>query len=306
MPLPADSRSELPAHLLTAHVGRSLTAFAADWLLIVACFAAAVYFTNPLVDVAAALLIGRTQLALAVLMHDGAHGSLAKSRVVNDVLGQTLAAGPLLLSMFAYRGGHLQHHRAPMAADDPVAVVFGIGDFPISRRRLAWRLLKDFTSLGYWQSVRDFASGKFRHVLVRDRTARPMRTVLVLGSIAMTNGILLGSLAAAGHAGLYLGLWILPALTVLQVCARVRAIFEHAGYGPADDQTLNSRSIGRPTWQTFWFGPHGAHFHIEHHRHVRVPFHRLRAVHEWMNLRGELPATNLYRGYGAVLKSVTH
>jgi fatty acid desaturase len=60
----------------------------------------------------------------------------------------------------------------------------------------------------------------------------------------------------------------------------------------------------RPSWQTFFCGPHGIHFHIEHHQHVRVPFYHLPAVHALMQARGELPAANLCTGYGQVLRQV--
>jgi fatty acid desaturase len=101
------------------------------------------------------------------------------------------------------------------------------------------------------------------------------------------------------------GLWLLPALTLLQVMGRVRAIMEHAGYLAGKDQRLNARTIVRPSWQTFFFGPHAVHFHIEHHENVRVPFYRLSGVHRAMASQGLLPASNLYRGYGAILREVT-
>ena len=125
------------------------------------------------------------------------------------------------------------------------------------------------------------------------------RRVLVL------NGILLGTLFLVGHPWLYLGLWALPALTLLPFFGRMRAIMEHAGYGYSADQRLNARTIVRPNWQTFFFGPHLIHFHIEHHVYVRVPFYNLPAVHRAMAAEGLLPTKNLHRGYGSILREVT-
>ncbi|NYF23115.1 fatty acid desaturase [Xanthomonas sp. JAI131] len=295
----------LPPALRRLSPWRSALALASDWAMIALCFAAAIRYPHPLVYLLAALLVARTQLALAVMMHEGAHGLLARRQTHNDLLAQLCAAGPLFLSLFAYRQGHLQHHRAPMADDDPVAIVFGIADYPVSRRRLAARLLRDVTGIGYALAVRDALRRRRAHAPESGAPAPAGHLPLVLGSIAVSNGVLLGTLAVLGHAGLYLGLWLLPALTFLQLFARIRAIAEHAGYPACEDQRRNARSIVRRSWQTFFCGPHAIHYHIEHHQYVRVPFYRLSAVHRWMRAHGQLPAANLYRGYGAVLREVS-
>jgi fatty acid desaturase len=296
--------SYLPEDLMKITPLRAINALLLDWALIGFCFACAIYFAHPAVYLFAAVLIARTQLALAVLMHESAHGLLTRNRYINDFIGQAFTAAPLMLSMFAYRRGHLQHHRAPMASNDPVAIVFGIADYPISRRQLIWRLFKDLSSISYFLSMRDFLTGKHRHLLTRQKT-KPATSAFVVVSILVTNCILLGMLAAIGRPELYLGLWIVPALTFLQVFARVRAIAEHAGYPAGEDQIRNARSIVRRSWQTFFFGPHCIHYHIEHHQCVRAPFYRLQEIHNVMNSQGVLPAANLYQGYGQVLKDVT-
>lgn len=296
--------SPLPAGLRTIQPWRAIAALLLDWLLIAACFGAALAAPHPLVLAAAGILIARTQLALAVLMHDSAHGTLLRPRWLNDLAGQMLAAAPLGMSLPMYRHGHLAHHREPMTSTDPVAVIFQVNDYPVSRRELVWRLLRDLSSLGYFLSLRDFARGRFRHLPKPEQPGQPS-TIVVIGSIAAIHGGMLAALWYAGNALLYPLLWLLPMLTVFQLFARIRAIAEHAGYGPDPDQTRNARSIEAPNWQTFFCGPHAIHYHIEHHAHPGVPFYRLRRVHALMRSRGELPAANLYRGYGGVLRDVS-
>ena len=155
-------RPPLPAHLTTISNPRALLAVALDWALIAACFVAAIRFSHPLVFLLSAILIARTQLALAVLMHESAHGTLLSYRRLNDIAGQLFAAAPLLLVMDFYRSGHLQHHRAPMVADDPVATIFGIDDYPVTRRELVWRLFKDATGIGYLLSARNLVRTRQR------------------------------------------------------------------------------------------------------------------------------------------------
>ncbi len=295
----------LPPHLTRLAPWRSMAALVLDWALISACFALAIAWPHPLVYLCCAILIARTQLALAVMMHESAHGVLAGTRAVNDFVGQAFAAAPLMLSMFAYRRGHMQHHRAPMASNDPVAIMFGIADYPVSKNELAWRLFKDVTSISYFLSVRDILMRK--HAAAPADNSAPANTAFfTIASILLVNGLMFAVLVALGHPLLYAGLWLLPALTFLQVFARVRAITEHAGYPASEDQSENARSIVRRSWQTFLFGPHCIHYHIEHHLNVRVPYYHLAQVHALLKSQGKLPAANLYQGYAKVLADVTY
>ncbi|OXI48086.1 fatty acid desaturase family protein [Burkholderia aenigmatica] len=279
-------------------------ALAGDWLMIAAAFAVAIAFPHPLVYVLAAIVIARSQLALAVMMHEGSHGLLARNRRANDALGQLFAAGPLWLSLRTYRAGHLKHHRAPMQSDDPVALLFGVRDYPVSRGRLIGRLLAYACGIGYVTSVVKLARGEFAHALPKVAKSRAYAAWEVASMLA-GNGALFGALAWAGHPLLYVTLWIVPSVTLLPLAGQVRAIFEHAGLPACADQSRNARTIVRRSWQTFLFGPHAIHFHIEHHLFTRMPFHNLPVVHRQLAQRQLLPGGNLYAGYGAVLRDVS-
>ena len=80
----------IPRCVCASRVGAAL---AGDWLMIAVAFAVAIAFAHPLVYALAAIVIARSQLALAVMMHEAAHGLLARNRRVNDALGQLFAAG---------------------------------------------------------------------------------------------------------------------------------------------------------------------------------------------------------------------
>ncbi|VAW77428.1 Fatty acid desaturase [hydrothermal vent metagenome] len=296
----------LPNHLTQISLFKSLAALLADWLLIGVCFAVVIWYPHVISYTLAAIIIARTQLALAVLMHESAHGVFHTNRRLNDTLGQVLTAAPLFLSMYVYRQGHMQHHVAPMSSDDPISVVFGIGDYPISRKQLCWRLFKDLTSIAYFQTLYDLLNGKSKQALQKIKVkSKKSRKVFVVASILAVNGLLFAVLFTLGHGLLYFVLWLLPALTLLQVFARIRAITEHAGYPPGDDQAKNARTIVKSSWQTFFFGPHCIHYHIEHHLNVRAPFYRLPDIHAYLQENGKLPQENLYSGYGKVLADVT-
>lgn len=279
-------------------------ALLADWGLIAAAFACAAIWPHPITYVLAALLIARSQLALAVLMHESAHGLLLRGQKANDLLGQWLAAGPLFLSLRTYRAGHLKHHLQPMEHDDPVVAVFGLGDYPLPRGKLALRLVADLCGVGYFISAARFARGDYRAIMPRvDKS--PRQVLGELCSMLAGNGALFGLLAWSGHPWLYLGLWLLPAITLLPLLGRVRAIMEHAGLPVDADQSRNARSIVRPNWQTFLCGPHAIHYHIEHHLYVRVPFYQLGGLHRQLAAAQLLARGNLYRGYVGVLRDIS-
>lgn len=283
---------------------RSLLALLADWGLIALAFVCAVIWPHPLIYLAAAIIIARSQLALAVIMHESAHGVLLRHQGLNDGIGQALAAGPLFISLETYRVGHLKHHVAPMRHDDPVVAVFGLGDFPMARGKLVGKLLADLCGLGYCLSAWRIARGDYREIMPKAQKSPRLKAWEVL-SMLLSNGLLFGLLAASGHPWLYLGLWLLPAITLLPLMGRIRAIMEHAGLPECADQSQNARSIVRPNWQTFLCGPHAIHYHIEHHLFVRLPFYHLRTVHEQLVAQQRVPEANLYGGYIAILKDVS-
>jgi len=283
---------------------RAWFALLMNWVLITGAFAMAIRFNSWPVYLLAAALIARTQLALAVMMHEAAHWLLTPSRRVNDIVGQWFAAGPLCLSLATYRTGHLRHHVDPMVHDDPVAVIFNITDYPISRRRLLGRLLGDITGCTYVVGVWKTCCGAYSKLLATPKSRR-LRWFEAVSFLAL-NLVMAVALAWHGELMLYLWLWILPSATLLPLLGRIRAIMEHAGFGPDADQSRNARTIVRPSLQTFFFGPHAIHYHIEHHLFVRVPFYRLREVHATLVARHALPAGNLYKGYGRVLMDVSH
>ncbi|AHY59584.1 fatty acid desaturase family protein [Stenotrophomonas rhizophila] len=281
-----------------------LLALLGDWGLIVAAFVMAIVVPHPLTYLLAALVIARSQLALAVIMHESAHGLLLPRQRLNDLVGQWAAAGPLFISLQTYRAGHLKHHLHPMRHDDPVAAVFGLADYPQPRGTVAMRLLADLCGIGYLISAFKLVRGDYSAIMPAvDKSRRTL--AWEVGSMLASNALLFGLLAWSGHPLLYLGLWLLPAITLLPFMGRVRAIMEHAGLPACDDQSRNARSIVRRNWQTFVFGPHAVHYHIEHHLYVRMPFYHLHRVHADLVAQRLIPGENLHDGYIGVLRSVT-
>ncbi len=289
-----------------------------DWCLIILTFALAIAFPHPVVWTLCFVMNARHQLALAILMHDGSHRRLFKSFAANDFVSQFLCAAPLFFSMYSYQRLHLKHHRAPLAPDDPDLSL--TGGYPVSRGSLARKLLRDASGLSYIKFIRYFVY-MARKPKTLDKPARIEKDAgprelkmqggggkislpLILISIVLANLSIWLPLFLVGHGWLYLFLWVIPAVTALQVLLRIRGIAEHAGYQANEDQRMNARTVLNPL-QTFLFAPHNVNYHIEHHVYPAVPFHNLPKLHRILREKNLLPEANVYRGYGKILRELT-
>src|SRR6185369_16076339 len=88
------SRDEIRALTRSSNAAGAL-AIAWTWLVIAASFAALAMWPHPLVFAAAAIVLAGRQLALAILMHEAAHGTLFRTRWLNEHLADWLCARPV-------------------------------------------------------------------------------------------------------------------------------------------------------------------------------------------------------------------
>ena len=286
----------------------TMKALAFDWGGIAALLALAIYFPNPAVYFFCFIFIARQQLALAILMHDGAHGRLFASPFWNNYVGQILTASPLFISMGFYRRLHLRHHLDPLAPGDPDLSL--IGGYPVNGKSFLRKILRDFLGVSFFKFFAYFFFMKPRRhegtpplkVPRADRGPQLGLQSVLLWSVIM-NGILFSGLYLVGHPLLYITLWMLPMMSPLQILLRIRGITEHAGYAPNKDQRLNTRTVLNPL-QTFFFAPHHVNYHIEHHLYPSIPCQNLRQAHHLLKERHSLPEANIFRSYRPVLNQL--
>jgi fatty acid desaturase len=238
----------------------------------------------------AVAVIGSRQLGLAVLMHEAAHWRLSPRHRLNDRLGAWLCAAPVFADLPRYRRRHHEHHRRTQQADDPdlalasvpgplwLAALGDLGGLTALWWLLAWRPWRGGGSSPSWRQLR-----------------RPLAA----------NAALVAALAVAGHAHLYLLLWLLPRLTWYPLLARIRDAAEHARVGDADDVLRNARTTAAGPLARAFLAPYWVNHHLEHHLLVFVPCWRLPAAHALLLAKGHGPAMELAPGYAGVLRRVT-
>ena len=277
---------------------RSWASVITNWGLVFASFALVAWSPNPLTILLALTVIGTRQLGFAVLMHEAAHRTLFENRTVNDVVGNWVCAYPVWSDLGPYRRYHLQHHAKNWTADDPDLKL--ATPFPVtwaSMRRKIWRDLSGQTAwkrvkyvlkrdLGVGQNVQQFGSnGSWRN----------------LRGVAITNLILLGLLAALGHAELYL-LWIGAWFTTHHLVTRLRSIAEHAMIPDPNDPLRNTRTTLASWWERLFVAPNCVNYHLEHHLIMTIPHYKLRRMHRILRERGVPEGACVERGYLGVLQ----
>jgi len=290
------SRDDIDA-LLEMRDWKSWRSIAVNWALVAASFVLVARWPNPITVLVAVFVIGARQLGFAVLMHEAAHRTLFRNRRLNDWAGNWLCAYPVWGDLYPYRPYHLQHHAKTWTADDPDLAL--ANPFPITRASLRRKVWRDLSGKTGWK--------RFRATLKRDlgssrgRVRRNFDAGLeALHGVAITNGVLLALLVAAGHPALYL-LWIAAWLTSYSLVMRVRSIAEHAMIPDPESDVGNTRTTLARWWERLLIAPNYVNYHLEHHLLMTVPHYNLPRMHRLLRDRGVLGDACVTHGYPGVL-----
>jgi fatty acid desaturase len=279
--------------------GIGLLCVAHAWLVIGASMALYALWPNPLTFVLAVLLIGSRQLGLAILMHDGAHGVLMRTRAWNEWVSQWLCAYPVFTNTIPYRYYHLQHHRLTQQADDPDLVLSA--SFPITRASFRRKMIRDITGqTGFKQRRAQLrnALGKPGEPLAKRFAAFRSK----MGGMVVANLVLLTLITAFGKPHYYLMFWLLPLITWQQVITRIRNIAEHAVVPDNDDVLRNARTTYASWWERALIAPYWVNYHVDHHMLMYVPCYNLPKLHTLLLAKGYGPRMEIQPNYWTMLK----
>jgi fatty acid desaturase len=297
------TREEL-RRLCGVHVRQSLLAIGWTWGWIAASFALFIAYPGVLTWILAAVIVSGRQMALAVLMHEGAHYLLARDRRVNDRISDWLCATPLLLDTAAYRKIHTQHHRHTWTEDDPDLVY--ADHYPVSRASFARKVARDLSGISglkrYYGLARLFAGLDPFGRGCEGRSAAGIVATFVRAQpwFLGWNVAIFAACTAAGNPWAYALVWVVPSLTGLSLIFRLRNIAEHAVVGdPAKKLTQTRTTLAHPLVR-FFVAPHNANYHIEHHLYPFLPHDRLPEVHRLLASRGALDDAEIAHGYLSV------
>jgi fatty acid desaturase len=294
-----DFRQALPKELVQKltrrDAWRATLAILHDVAVLAMAIAAGLWFwPDPLVVLAAIIVIGTRQHALFVVAHESAHYLLYDNRRLNDLAGRACA---MLqgLSMCTYRVIHRLHHNNLYGELDPDTALHG--GYPRGKAYLVKRLLKDLSGLTAWKTYAYFLGGApalntSTNVALRPlddtseklrKEARSDRNLVIAFHV-----VLLALFAWSGYLVQYLVLWILPLVTVVQAILRLRAVAEHGATTDFSSPLTAARTNLGPAWLRWALFPHNVNYHVEHHLYASVPQYNLPALHAEMESRGIL------------------
>jgi fatty acid desaturase len=273
----------LTAGLITLALGFGVAVWPSPWLAL------------------SVLVIGVQQHAMFILAHEAAHCRLFRSRALNDGVGRLIgmASG---ISMCTYRVIHRLHHNHLYTEDDPDTAIHG--GYPRGVAYLWKKLAQDLLGLNAWKTFAYFFGAPAinaesnRAVRPLDDTSAALRAsarsdrwaVLAFQLGAPVVAFALGGWAALT---LYLLLWLLPMLTVLQPILRLRAIAEHGAVTDLSSALTAARCNRTTGTLGNWLGrallfPHHVNHHLEHHLYPAVPHYHLPELHRLLQAKGVL------------------
>lgn len=255
------------------------------------------------------LMIGAHQRGLSTILHDSAHGVLARSRWLNFLLGTFPTAWAIFQRHFAYKKSHVHtHHPFLGRADKDPDFAFFIKEGVYSpasdgiywRRVVLWPLLgsKTIAYLKYlirnrYQMLLDRLEGKARAPAPDGWRHHFDRWGFVAFWIAIA--------ATAVHFDVWreiLLFWIVPYLTTFHIIGWFIEMSEHCSSTSAPwvnvFMSRNRRSRHVEKWLT---GINNDHHHLDHHLDPSTPFWLLPRAHA-IRMRDRVYAEHCARSGG--------
>ena len=239
------------------------------------------------------LLIGARQRALASVLHESCHMTLARKRGLNDFLGKWMAGYPIFQSHAAYRLSHVRDHHSflgdPKRDPDYInCIETGLTGVRDSR---------DFLRRFVFKTILLGNVPNYLKYLVANRLGTIASDPREAFGLVVTHALLIAAFtAAAGWSG-YLLYWLLPYLSTFQIIGWLSEICEHYRLYERRHSSLEMTRNRFPSWwERIFVGMHGDNYHLTHHLFAGIPFWNLPQAHATMQADPQYAALNLLRG----------
>ncbi len=225
----------------------------------------------------ALLVIGSRQRAMATLMHEAAHGTLAANRTLNFVLGTFFGGYPLFTTFRAYQHSHVTLHHGEFGdpeRDDDYRFMLSAGVYEdTSPRRYAWNVLVSPLLL--------LRVPRYLWFLLTSRLLATRSRDYYL-EITLLLAFWTSTLAVVAYLDAFdtlLLFWIVPFLTAYQMIGWFIELSEHAPLMENDTDLHMTRNRNSHWLEHMFTGMYGESYHLAHHLWPRVPFWNMRRLH---------------------------
>jgi fatty acid desaturase len=271
---------------------------ATQWAIIFAAGTLAVQTGHWAAYLLAFLVIGSRQQALGILAHDATHYLLFTNRTANDIVADLFAGFPVNISTTLYRSTHFPHHRFPNTPDDP-DFEYQLTDpdwrWPKTRAEAIKVLVKSVFLINIRSAIKVANRWAPGYNLFKPISpAYPLRARILFVTVTL---VIYAVLIYTGLIWKALLLWVVPALTVVNLTNRIRAMAEHIVV-PGTHELNTTRTVIPNLLERLFISPLGINYHIEHHVFPSVPCYNVPKLHKLLMQDPWYRATaHLNRGY---------
>jgi len=251
-------------------------AVATDLAIIAAAIAAAQVF-GWIVYPISVVVIGSRQRALSTMVHEAAHGTLARNRTFAGIVATVFSGYLVFTTLNAYKASHVAGHHGrfgnpELDPDYKYMLRKGVYDTD-DRKTYIWRTFIKPLLLGNVPSYLAYVV-KARSFSVANRSSRLENLALC----TYWTAILACAVVFDQATNLFL-FWIVPFLTSYQIIGWFIELAEHAPLMASPDDLHRTRNRHSHWLERFLTGMHGESYHLAHHLRPRVPFWRMAQLH---------------------------
>ncbi|MEK7991601.1 MAG: guanitoxin biosynthesis L-arginine gamma (S) hydroxylase [Thiotrichaceae bacterium] len=223
----------------------------------------------------AILIIGSRQRALATVLHESAHGAIAKNSTLNYIMGTYLSGYLIFQTMASYQKSHVHEHHAHFGdperdPDYKYALSEGLYEkntISNFRKKYIFSPLLLTKVPSYLQSL-----------LIRRLFEEKKRSELFM--MLLFWGVILAASVYAGVSGYLLLFWIVPYLTTFQIIGWFIELSEHYPLMGNNTNLYMSRNRHSHPVEQFFTGMHNENYHLIHHLFPTIPFWNLPKAHQ--------------------------
>lgn len=245
----------------------------------------------------AVLIIGSRQRALATILHEAAHRTLAKNRKLNQVLGTYFSGYLIFQTWDAYSRSHVINHHTRLGSPefDPDLrhyIESGVFDPQTKKQFFFDHLLSPLLCVRIFSTVRYLLRNRLLNSTHKGEFARMM---LVLAIFIGFGSFLVGW-------EFFFLYWLIPYLTTFQIITWFIELAEHYPLvrDAKNDLHATRNRFSHPI-EAFFTAMHSENFHLIHHLFPGVPFWNLKKAHQVLLADPEYARINA--GFGGIFLS---
>lgn len=224
----------------------------------------------------AILIIGSRQRALATLLHEASHRTLAKNKYLNFALGTFFSGYLILQNMGSYRESHVRFHHGHFGdpnLDPDYQFALQQNLYDKTQTPIQF-IIQNIVLPCFLVKVPNYLYSLFQSRLL-DKSNRKE----LVGTIAYL-GILTAIFTSLGWGQYIILFWVVPYLTTFQIIGWFIELGEHY---PLMNNKINlymTRNRHGHWLEKLFAGMHNESYHLVHHLNPKIPFWNVAKAHK--------------------------